>query len=158
MQCKTLRRRQIIPVPLYTVLDGFEQDLLAAEVAERIQFLLDVDTKDYLRHALSFCKACATSYGASAKEKIPTIAAGAFASIPTAEDKTWAMGRTVQLCPSLAVAAPVRVLGDNTSAIALANSADLNGRMLQMLQDLMAGRAAGGQGGCTANTEEDELL
>ena len=59
---------KIIPVPLFTVVDGFDQDLSAAEVAERIQYLMNVDPKDYLRHALSFCKACATSYGASAKD------------------------------------------------------------------------------------------
>ena len=155
---ETVDMMKIIPVPLYTVLDGFEQGLSAAEVAERMQFLLDLDTKDYVRHALSFCKACATSYGASAKEKIPTIAAGAFARMPTTEDRTWAIGRTVQLCPNLAVTAPVRMLGDNTSAIALANSANLNGQMLKMLQDLMASRAAGGQGGRTANTDDEELL
>ena len=31
---------KIVPVPLYTVLDGFAKDLAAAEVAERIKFLL----------------------------------------------------------------------------------------------------------------------
>ena len=155
---ETVALMKIIPVPLYTVVDGFDQDLSAAEVAERLQFLLQVDAKDYLRHALNFCKACATSYGASAKEKIPTIAAVAFARMPTAEDRVWAIGRTVQLCPNLAVTPPARTMGDNTSAIALANSAQLNGQMLTMLQDLMANRSAGGQGGRTANPDTEELL
>ncbi len=46
---------KIFPVSLNTVLDGFEQDLLAAEVTKRIQYLNDIGNKDYLKHSLSFC-------------------------------------------------------------------------------------------------------
>ena len=78
---------KLIPVPLFSVLDGFEQDLHAADVAGRLKFINYMDAKDYLKHTLSFCKACATTYGATAKERVPTIAAGAFATIPSGADK-----------------------------------------------------------------------
>ena len=151
---------KIAPVPFYTVLDGLEQDLPAAEVAERMQFLIDIEHKEYLQHALNFCKACATHYGASAKDKIPTVPAGAFAHIPSEEDKGWAIGRTTQLCPNLAVAAQPTTLSDNSTAIAAA--AGLNARMLEMMKDMLAAQGLrGGQQGTGASTkdkEEEELL
>ena len=155
---ETIDMMKLVPVPLYTVLDGLDQDLSAAKVAERIKFIDDIETKAYLRHALSFCKACATSYGASAREKIPTIAAGAFASIPSAVDKAWALGRTVQLCPSL-TSPVISVQGDNTSATALAALAGFNAQMLDVWKEIMTHKNSGGQGGGrSADTEEEELL
>ena len=97
---------KIIPVRLYTVLDGFGRDLAAAEVAERMMFLLDVEKKEFLRHALNFCKACATHYGTSVRDKVPTTTAGAFASIPSEADKNWVVLRTKQLYPAVAASAP----------------------------------------------------
>uniref|UniRef100_A0A7S3QJJ1 Uncharacterized protein n=1 Tax=Chaetoceros debilis TaxID=122233 RepID=A0A7S3QJJ1_9STRA len=96
-----LAMMKIIPVPLYTVLDSFEHGLSVAEVAERMNFLDDLESKDYLKHDIVLCKACAITYGVTDRDRIPTIAAGGFANIPTASDKVWAVGCTVQICPNL---------------------------------------------------------
>lgn len=67
---------KFVPVPLYVVLDCLEQNLSAGEMFECIKFIDDVDNKEYLKHAISFCKGCETIYGACARDKRPTIAAG----------------------------------------------------------------------------------
>ena len=134
---------KIVPVPIYMVLDGFAKDLAVAEVAERMKFLLDIEEKDSVHHALDFCKACATHYyGASACNKIPTIRAGAFASIPSEADKAWAVAGTKQLYPTLVTVSPPPALGDNaTTAIAVAVS--LNAKMLEMMNQGYDGRKSG---------------
>ena len=98
-----------------------------------------------MQHALDFCKACSTHYGATTRDRIPTISAGVFASIPSASDKAWAAVRVRQLCPTLQTAPPPAVQSDNATAIAAA--AGLNAQMLEMMKEMMATKKVGSTSG-----------
>ncbi len=103
-----------------------------------------------------------THYGASAREKIPTIAAGAFANIPSTEDKEWAEKRTKQLYPPVVSAsATSQAAGNqNDNATAIAAAAGLNAKMLEMMKGMMDGNVSAGprQSGMTGTKVEEEAL
>ena len=91
---------KIAPVPLFMVIDGSEGIFDAVDIYyERLHFIseLDVTTPQYMTHAKEFYVNAMTSYTASAR-KI-TILAAIFAALPTQEDKIWAYGRLLTLCP-----------------------------------------------------------
>ena len=147
---------KLVPVPLYTVVDGLEQDLHAGEVFERIKFINALDNREFLSHAMNFCKGCVTQYGANAKK--PTMAADVFAQLPDAGDRAWALGRTMQMCPNVTVqqAAPA-----NAGAAA---AAGVNTQMMQLMAQLLAQQGpnnganqGGGSQAAAATAGEEEL-
>lgn len=154
-QKETADMMKLVPVPLYTVLDGLEKDLAAGEVFERIKFINDIDNKEFLAHAMNFCKSCVTQYGANAKK--PTVAAGVFAQLPEEADRTWAMGRTMQLCPFLTVQQPAPAAagaGPGTGAeAAMAATAGLNTQMMELMKQLLQNQ--GGKNGSGKNGQVD---
>ena len=92
---------KIAPVPWYTVVDGLEEDLEAADMFERLSSIYAHDKRDSIRHAMDFTKACAMQFGANAKK--PTIPASYFAKLANADDKTWGITRTLGMCPNLKI-------------------------------------------------------
>ena len=92
---------KIAAVPLFAVIDGFEGDLDAEEVHDRLEALNDDDPRAFLKTGMEFCRAALTQYGVSAK-KI-TVAAGIFARIANQPDKLWAERKTFMLCPHMKV-------------------------------------------------------
>ena len=150
---------KLVPVPLYTVVNGLGRDLPAGKVFERIKFINDLDSREFLTHAMDFCKGCVTQYGANTKK--PTVTAGVFTHLPDAEDRTWALGRTMQMCPNVTVqqTAPA-----DAGAAAATAAAGLNAQMMQLMTQLLAQQGANGganQGGGTraaaATAGEEEL-
>ena len=94
---------QVAPIPPYFVYDGFEGDLDAGMVYERLLRHNDVDNEMFT-HLKDFLRACLSSHNtADAK---PYAAATVFATTPVIQARRWAKQKFCACFPSLVPSTP----------------------------------------------------
>ena len=145
---------KIAPVPWYTVVDGLEEDLEAADMYERLSSIYAHDKRDSIRHAMDFSKACAMQFNASAKK--PTISASYFARLANADDKTWGIARTMGMCPHLKVEEE-RKNGNNAGAGSI-SAEEMMKLMTQMLTNQQLAQPAANPSNTTNTKSSDTEL
>ncbi len=117
---------KVEPVPLFAVVDRFNGDLEALGVYERLHFLAEQDQRTVLAHGMAFCLSAMIHYGMQAKRI--TVSAAVFAQLATQEDKKWALGCTLTICPEM----PLQV------QTAQANGVGLDPQIMALMQQLVA--------------------
>ena len=90
---------QIAPIPAYLVYDGFEQDLDAACVLERVLSVNPTET-DNIKHLKKFLRACLSAHN-SADNK-PYVSSTVFSATATVPARQWAKQTFERLFPPLA--------------------------------------------------------
>jgi hypothetical protein len=97
----------LAPIPANIVYDGFEGDLDAALVLERLMSI-DVDNSDMLTNVQTFLLACLTSQGQN--DPKPYVPLENITAPATAESRAWAKDRFLAAFPTLQPAAPAAVV------------------------------------------------
>jgi hypothetical protein len=95
---KTTQIMQIAPIPSFVVYDGFNKDLSADEVYER---LLSLDEQDnpMITHCRNFLRSCTVARNIpDPKPYCPSIA---FITSPTIEARNWAKTKFALIAPAL---------------------------------------------------------
>ena len=94
---------KIAPIPTYFVFDGFEKELDAALVYERLLIHNDVDDAMF-RHLKSFLRGCLSTHAAA--DYKPYVDTKFFATTPVPQARRWAKARFHSCFPSLRAQLP----------------------------------------------------
>ena len=103
---------RIAPLPPYFVYDGFEGDLDAGLVYERLLQHNDVENEMF-SHLKSFLRACLSSHNAG--DEKPYVDTTVFASTPAVQARRWAKTKFMGCFPGLHIVTPVKAVASPTT-------------------------------------------
>ena len=89
---------QLAPIPSFLVYDGFNKDLMAEEVYERVLSLEDQDNP-MIQHCKNFLRSCTVAR--NLPDPKPYCHSSAFITQPTIEARNWAKSKFFLLAPTL---------------------------------------------------------
>jgi hypothetical protein len=96
---KTTEIMQIAPIPSFLVYDGFNKDLSADEVYERL-LSLDEQNNPMVTHCRNFLRSCTVAR--NIPDPKPYCPSTAFITSPTIEARNWAKTKFALIAPTLA--------------------------------------------------------
>ena len=102
---------QLAPIPAYLVYDGFENDLDAAVVLERVLSVNPVET-DSIKHLKSFLRACLSAH--NSPDIKPYVVSTEFSATATVPARQWAKQTFAKLFPTL-VPSTTQTAANNTT-------------------------------------------